>query len=70
MTTYSIRVYTTVCTEYEVSADSQAAAIQAFHVHSAAMVPVKHTIVSTDYIYINTLDAQGRYTDDPTPILF
>ena len=55
MTTYSIRVYTTVCTEYEVSADSQSTAIQAFHTHSAMMVPVDHTIVSTD---------------DPTPIRF
>ena len=70
MTTYSIRVYTTVCTEYEVSADSQDAAIQAFHAHSTAIVPVDHTIVSTDDIYINTLDAQGHYTDDPTPIRF
>ena len=31
--------------------------IQAFHTHSAAMAPVEHTIVSTDDIYINTLDA-------------
>ena len=68
MNTYSIRVYATVCTEYEVAADSQDAAVHAFHTHSAAMVPVDHTIVSTDDLFINTLDAQGHYTDDPTPI--